>query len=99
MNGSALVFWKNVKKKIKANHTTQEWVAHNSGINYNTFLGWISKGIYPRVDEAVKIANLLNTSVEYLIEDTVQESSKPMYVINQNLPIIEDRHNGKYRAC
>ena len=91
MNGSALVFWKNVKKEIKAHHTTQEWVAHNSGISFNTFQGWISKGIFPRVHEAVRIASLLNTSVEYLVEDTVQESSKPMDVISQNLPIIEGR--------
>ena len=91
MNNKALIFWKNVKKEIKAQHTTQEWVAQNSGISFNTFQGWISKGIFPRVNEAVRIASLLNTSVEYLVEDSVPNTKRPMDVISHNLPIIEGR--------
>ena len=90
-SSNALPFWKNVQKEIKAQHITQEWVAQNSGISFNTFQGWISKGIYPRVHEAVRIATLLNTSVEYLVEDTVPKNNRPMDVISQNLPIIEGR--------
>ena len=91
MNAHALIFWKNVKKEIKAQNTTQEWVAQNSGISFNTFQGWISKGIFPRVNEAVRIAGLLNTSVECLVGDAIPKNKRPMEIISQNLPIIEGR--------
>ena len=89
MDDNASIFWKNVKKEIKAQNTTQEWIAQNSGISFNTFQGWVSKGIYPRVNEAVRIAGLLNTSVEYLVGDTVHNSRRPVDIICQNLPEIE----------
>jgi transposase len=56
MADDASIFWENVKKEIKSQNTTHEWVAKNSGISFNTFQGWISKGIYPRVNEAIRIA-------------------------------------------
>ena len=87
----ASIFWANVKKEIKAQNTTQEWIAKNSGISFNTFQGWISKGIYPRVNEAVMIAGLLNTSVEYLVGGAVHDSKRPVDVICRNLPEIEGR--------
>ena len=89
LDDNASIFWTNVKKEIKAQNTTQEWIAQNSGISFNTFQGWISKGIYPRVNEAVRIASLLNTSVEYLVEGTVLDSKRPVDVICRNLPKIE----------
>ena len=90
MNDNALVFWENVKKEIKSQNTTQEWVAKNSGISFNTFQGWISKGIYPRVNEAIRIAASLNTSVEYLANGAVQNSKKPIEIICQHLPKIQE---------
>ena len=61
-----LLFWENVNLEIKKQNTTQEWVSGKAGIKYQTFKGWISKEIYPRVDEAVCIANALGVTVEYL---------------------------------
>ena len=90
MNDNALVFWENVKKEIKSQNTTQEWVAKNSGISFNTFQGWSSKGIYPRVNEAIRIAASLNTSVEYLANGAVQNSKKPIEIICQHLPKIQE---------
>jgi transcriptional regulator with XRE-family HTH domain len=90
MNDNASVFWKNVKKEIKLQNTTQEWVAKNSGISFNTFQGWISKDVYPRVNEAIRIAVSLNTSVEYLVTGAVQNSKNSIDVICQNLPKIQE---------
>jgi transcriptional regulator with XRE-family HTH domain len=88
MNDDASLFWETVKKEIKAQNTTQEWVAMNSGISFNTFQGWISKGIFPRVNEAIRIAGSLNTSVEYLINGAIQNNKKThrdyMSTITQN---------------
>ncbi|MDR1047961.1 MAG: helix-turn-helix domain-containing protein [Treponema sp.] len=88
MGDTAAVFWENVKKEIKQQNTTQEWVAKKSGISFNTFQGWISKGIYPRVNEAIRIAVALNTSVEYLVCGAVQDNKKALETIYRHLPQI-----------
>jgi transcriptional regulator with XRE-family HTH domain len=85
MGDNAVIFWENVKKEIKLQNTTQEWVAKKAGISFNTFQGWISKEIYPRVNEAVRIAAALNTSVEYLIRGTMKDNSKITDIICQQL--------------
>jgi transcriptional regulator with XRE-family HTH domain len=89
INDDASIFWKNVKKEIKSQNTTQEWVAKNSGISFNTFQGWISKRMYPRVNEAIRIAVSLNTSVEYLVSGSVQDSKKSIETICHHLPKIQ----------
>jgi transcriptional regulator with XRE-family HTH domain len=90
MADDASIFWENVKKEIKSQNTTHEWVAKNSGISFNTFQGWISKGIYPRVNEAIRIAVSLNTSVEYLASGAVQNNKKSLEIIIQHLPKIQE---------
>jgi transcriptional regulator with XRE-family HTH domain len=69
----ALFFWENIKKEIRQQNTTHEWVAKKAGVSFNTFQGWISKGIYPRANEAVRIAAVLNTSVEYLVTGAARD--------------------------
>ena len=90
MTDNASIFWENVKKEIKSQNTTQEWIAKKSGISFNTFQGWISKSIYPRVNEAVRIAASLNTSVEYLANGAVENNKKPIETICQHLPKIQE---------
>jgi len=90
MDDDASIFWENVKREIKSQNTTQEWVAKHSGISFNTFQGWISKGIYPRVNEAIRIAVSLNTSVEYLSNGAVKNSKKPIEIICKHLPKIQE---------
>ena len=90
MNDDASAFWENVKNEIKSQNTTQEWVAKNSGISFNTFQGWVSKGIFPRVNEAIRIAVSLNTSVEFLVNGAVQNNSKQIEIICHNLPKIQE---------
>ena len=90
MNDDASIFWENVKKEIKSQNTTHEWVAKNSGISFNTFQGWVSKGIFPRVNEAIRIAVLLNTSVEYLAIGAVQNNKKPLEIIYQHTSQIQE---------
>ena len=90
MNDDPSIFWENVKKEIKLQNTTQEWVAKNAGISFNTFQGWISKGIFPRVNEAILIAVSLNTTVEYLVSNSVQNNKKPIGIICQHLSKIQE---------
>ena len=90
MDDNAAVFWENVKKEIKTQNTTQEWVAQKTGISYNTFQGWISKRIFPRVNEAVLIAAALNTSVEYLFCGAEKDNTKTIDIICEQLPKMHD---------
>jgi transcriptional regulator with XRE-family HTH domain len=93
MSDDASIFWENVKKEIKSQNTTHEWVAKNSNISFNTFQGWISKGIYPRVNDAIRIAASLNTSVEFLTNGAVQNNKKSIEIICRHLPQIQEHLN------
>lgn len=62
-----MLFWNNVNNLIKSQKSTQDILCKQTGISINTLRGWISKGVLPRTDEAVKIATALHTSVEYLV--------------------------------
>lgn len=88
-----MLFWENTKKRIKAENTTQEWVANETEISYETFRSWISKGILPRADQAVSIAKALNTTVEYLVTGEKTDTWKPpaRYAdIVQNLEVMDE---------
>ncbi|MDC7218611.1 MAG: helix-turn-helix transcriptional regulator [Spirochaetales bacterium] len=76
-------FWENVKILIKERNTTQEAVAIECGISFATFRGWVSKGILPKVDQAVSIAKVLNTSVEFLISG-IDSDSKEQTKLRRN---------------
>jgi transcriptional regulator with XRE-family HTH domain len=64
---TADMFWDTVKEQIKFYDMTQEVFARKAGINYGTFHNWMAKGVLPRANDAVRIAQALNTSVEYLV--------------------------------
>ncbi|MDR3303179.1 MAG: helix-turn-helix domain-containing protein, partial [Treponema sp.] len=64
----ALLFWERVNKAIRAKGAKQEWLAEQTGIKYQTLRSWISKEVLPRVDDAVRIADALGVSTEYLVE-------------------------------
>jgi len=98
MDNNAHIFWENVKKEIKLQNTTQEWVAQKADISFNTFQGWISKAIYPRVNEAVRIAAALDTSVEYLFRGTIKNNTKAIEVIYRQLPQMYDCLNSIQEA-
>lgn len=60
-------FWELVKGEIRRSNTTQEWVSRRAGISFDTFRGWIAHNRLPKADDAVHIAMVLGTTVEYLV--------------------------------
>lgn len=86
---NAALFWENVKKEIRQQNTTQEWVARKSGISFNTFQGWINKGIFPRVNEAARIASALNATIEFLISGAVRNNEETIARISHELTEIQ----------
>jgi len=85
MEDNAAVFWENVKQEIKRQNTTQDWVAKQADISFDTFAGWIAKSRFPRLNEGVRIACALNTSVEYLITGSLPRNSAALAAIRLTL--------------
>ena len=61
-----MLFWDNVVKILKRNGKTQLDMAEATGIPIQTVRGWISKGMEPRLSDAVAIAKFLNESLDFL---------------------------------
>jgi transcriptional regulator with XRE-family HTH domain len=85
MDDEVALFWSNVNREIKQQNITHEWVAKKAGISLGTFQGWIAKGIFPRLNEALRIAAVLNVSVEYLTSGKIQDNGEAMAAISREL--------------
>ena len=74
-----LEFWRNVKDELSYNLITQKELASAVGISYNTLQSWITKDRLPDAEQALKIAQTLNTSIEYLVtgKTAAQKDIKP----------------------
>ena len=62
-----LDFWLRVKDKLDFQDSTQRDLAQNINESYNTLQSWINRDRLPNAEQAVKIADALNTSVEFLV--------------------------------
>ena len=60
-------FWRRLKNAIKAQNTTQEWIAGKIGVPLSTFRKWMTRKTYPNIKEGIEMAKLLDTSAEYLV--------------------------------
>jgi transcriptional regulator with XRE-family HTH domain len=75
----AETFWANVNQLIKEQKTTQETLAETIGTPFGTFRGWNFYNRLPDAVSAYRIAQSLNTSVEYLVSGTEPGNSvKPL---------------------
>ena len=61
-----MTFSERLEGLIEKNKTTQKAIAEYAGVRYASITDWKNKG-FPRADVAVKIAEFLGTTVEYLI--------------------------------
>jgi len=76
--------WKGIKELIQEKYPKIEVFAKENGINYNTLSGWISKNRPPRVDEAIKIARGLGTTVEHIFSfDEEPDDIKSLVIHNE----------------
>lgn len=60
-------FWKRVNALIKSNNTTQQSLSLDCGFSKRRIETLIAGDTFPRLDEGVRIARALHTSVEYLV--------------------------------
>ena len=95
MNKIAVEFWKRTNKLIKDKNSKQENIAQECDIPYQTFRSWVTRQTFPDALQAYKIAQALNTTVEYLVtgEDSthgekITEIKNLLLQINENLDKI-----------
>lgn len=60
-------FWENVEILRKEQNTTYRWIASKMGVSETTVSSMRKANTEPRASEAVKIAEALDTTVEYLV--------------------------------
>ena len=60
-------FWLRVKEKLDYQNLTQRQLAEKIGTSYNTLQSWINRNRLPNAEQAVKVAEALHTSVEFLV--------------------------------
>ena len=60
-------FWQNVKDELEYQNLTQKDLAKAISESYNTLQTWIKNDRYPDAWQAVNIAKILRTSVEFLV--------------------------------
>jgi hypothetical protein len=70
-------FWTRLKNRIKTQSTTQEWISGQIEVPFGTFRKWMSNKTFPDAREGVLIAELLNTTVEYLVTGKLPEGIPP----------------------
>ena len=65
------LFFDRIKSLVKKQNTTIEYILNKAfpeeRVSRNVYNGWRSRGNLPRADQAVSIAQILGTSVEYLV--------------------------------
>lgn len=67
-------------------------LAEKIGVNYSTIMSYSNKNVIPRADIAVKIAKVLDVSVEYLVTGDISDISgidRSMYPFMNDLKNVE----------
>lgn len=81
-----LLFWENVRSELEYKGITQKELAVAIDESYNTVQSWINKDRLPNVEQAVKVAQFLQTSVEFL---TLGKDSKIEIDNSETIKLLE----------
>ena len=66
-----MTFWERVEKALSENKITEAELSRRIGFTQAGISGWKTRGTIPRADIALKTAQVLNTSVDYLVNGTI----------------------------
>ena len=82
-----MTFWERVESALNSNKIKEAELCRRIGLAQASMNGWKTRGSIPRADIAVKTAEVLNTTVEYLISGKQTESKNSFIVpiLNQEL--------------
>lgn len=83
------MFWDNVQVKLTASHTTQIELAKAIDVPLSTLRQQVHFGRVPDAETAVKIAKVLNTTVEELVTGYVPAQGENRDAIIENYLLEE----------
>ena len=90
-------FFDRVKELAKKNTTlTLRAFIESMGLNYETYYSGKRRENLPRADEALKIAQALGTTVEYLVTGNAPESSAADEAL-EDIQAVLDRYKASVR--
>jgi len=86
-------FWNRTNSLIKTKNTTQKALSLQCGFNERRIETLSSYGRSPNVDEAVKIAQALNTTVEYLVTGVKPEQDSRLELLKNEVDKLQKLSN------
>jgi transcriptional regulator with XRE-family HTH domain len=78
-------FWYRVNKIIKEKRITQEYLASKIGVNYPTLRGWSHRKYIPSINHIHAIAQVLETSINFLVLGEDKIVNKKSHIIGETL--------------
>lgn len=75
-----MAFWDNVEKLRKEQNSSYRWLAQKMGVSETTVSSMRKANTEPRATEALKIAEALETSVEFLVHGKASSSKELPYI-------------------
>lgn len=73
------IFLTTLKQELEKQDISQRTLAESTDISVNTIRGWFAKDLVPDVFKAQKIAQYLNTTVEFLVTGKEVDGYKTKY--------------------
>ena len=73
-------FWTRLKNRIRICKQTQEGISADINVPFGTFRKWMDRRTYPDANEVVKLAVLLKTTVEELVDGEAGEQYLRDYI-------------------
>jgi transcriptional regulator with XRE-family HTH domain len=83
-------FIERLETLLKEKGISQKSLAEYIGIRNPSISDWKKEGTIPRADVAIKIAEYLNVSVEYLINGTTSDNSAIIESLRNHLKNMEN---------
>lgn len=81
------LFWNQATDIMDKKKMRQADVARSLGVSKTTVFNWINRDTLPQVDKALKLADILGTSVHYLV--TGQDPAELPYRIKELLRLAQ----------
>lgn len=89
------LFGKNLKKYLAEKGMTQTQLANELGIKQPTVNDWINKGINPELEKVIRIAKILDVTLDELVlsRQTYNELEQKLILVQEELLKYKTKEN------
>ena len=84
-----MTFGEKLSRERKQKNYTQEQLADILGVSRQSISKWESDIAYPETDKLIKLGNLFNCSMDYLLKDDVENKVSENAVTNEKTAYVE----------